>query len=209
MNNLLIADTYAKAGFQCYIPDYLNGDPVPQDMKTNPEVAKSFSMPSWRERHTSLQTRPALDALIQYLKQEKGVKKIYAIGYCFGARYVMDLILEGGDNMISKAAFAHPSQLRVPEDFEKLLNIPTSKRIPLLFLTCENDPQFPKESQAKADEMLEKLNNGSENTGRKMYKRVYYEGNDHGFAVRGDVSVEHVRKAKEDAFKQAVDWFRA
>jgi dienelactone hydrolase len=216
VNNLLLADAYATAGLQCYIPDYLNGDPVPQDMKTNPEVAKSFSMPAWRARHTSLQTRPALDACIQYLKEEKKVKKIYAIGYCFGARYVMDLILEGADgkgndSILSKAAFAHPSQLRVPEDFERLLEIPPSRRIPLLFLTCENDPQFPKEAQSKADEMLEKLNvttEGNEGNKKMMYKRVYYEGNDHGFAVRGDVSLEHVKKAKEDAFKQAVEWFK-
>lgn len=126
----------------------------------------------------------------------------------------MDLILEqrqeGGNPLMSKAAFAHPSQLKVPSDFEELIKmhkVDTSSVPPLLFLTCENDPQFPIESQQKADESLEQLNEGRVD-GKILYKRVYYAGNDHGFAVRGDVSKEHVKLAKEDAFKQAVQWFR-
>jgi dienelactone hydrolase len=168
-------------------------------------------MQDWRTRHTPAQTRPALDALIRYLEQEKGIKKIYPIGYCFGARSVMDLILEGSES-IGKAAFAHPSQLRVPDDFERLVDLQAKrdknsngKSIPpVLFLTCENDPQFPSEAQSIADEILEKFNVKDKEV---LYKRVYYAGNDHGFAIRGDISKEHVKKAKEDAFKQALEWF--
>lgn len=172
-------------------------------------------MEEWRTRHTPAHTRPALDALIRYLQQEKGIRKIYAIGYCFGARSVMDLILEGSEPIV-KAAFAHPSQLRVPDDFERLVDIyakqdrNTSNRKslpPLLFLTCENDPQFPLEAQSKSDEILGKLNNAKDGKEVLLYKRVYYAGNDHGFAVRGNISKEHVKKAKEDAFKQALEWF--
>lgn len=167
-------------------------------------------MQDWRTRHTAEHTRPALDALLQHLRQEKGVTKIYGIGYCFGARYIMDLIFE---NKLSKAAFAHPSQLRVPEDFGRLVEIHKEDKNgvpPLLFLTCEKDPQFPKEAQEKADEILSKLNddkNRANVNGKELYKRVYYPGNEHGFAVRGDTSQQHIKEAKEDAFKQALEWF--
>lgn len=85
----------------------------------------------------------------------------------------MDLAFEG---QIVAGALAHPSQLKVPEDLEKLANL--ERKVPMLFLTCERDAQFPKSpAQEKADEILSPL-------GDKLYKRVYYEDNDHGFAVR-------------------------
>lgn len=122
----------------------------------------------------------------------------------------MDLIFE---NKLSKAAFAHPSQLKVPEDFEHLLDLhkEDKNRVPpLLFLTCEKDPQFPLESQAKADDVLSKLNGVEDGGagGKVLYKRIFYPGNEHGFAVRGDISQQHIKEAKEDAFKQALEWFR-
>lgn len=40
--------------------------------------------------------------------------------------------------------------------------------------TCETDPQFPVDSQKKADEIFGDA---------KTYKRAYYAGNTHGFAV--------------------------
>lgn len=161
-------------------------------------------MADWRTQHTAAQTRPALDAVIRHLREEKGVTRLYGIGYCFGARYVMDLIFE---DKLAKAAFAHPSQLKVPEDFERLVELSKDdkqKVPPLLFLSCERDPQFPLEAQAKADEILTKLNSGD----GERYKRVYFPDNEHGFAVRGDISVRQVKEAKEDAFKQALAWFQ-
>ena len=52
---------------------------------------------------------------------------------------------------------------------------------PVLFNTCEVDPQFPIESQKIADELL---GDGKYSPG---YKRTYWDGCTHGFAVRGDI----------------------
>jgi dienelactone hydrolase len=44
-----------------------------------------------------------------------GATTFGATGYCFGARYAVDLALE---NVTKAIVMAHPSLLNVPEDFE-------------------------------------------------------------------------------------------
>lgn len=39
------------------------------------------------------------------------------------------------------------------------------------------------------------------------YKREYFAGCTHGFAVRGDLSIPAVKAGKEGAFKSSVEWF--
>jgi hypothetical protein len=53
--------------------------------------------------------------------------------------------------VINVAATSHPSNLKVPEDLEKLL---TTSRTPLLINAAEIDRQYPIESQLKGDEIL-------------------------------------------------------
>lgn len=89
------------------------------------------------------------------------------------ARYVVDLGLEG---LLKAGAVAHPSRLQVPDDLEKLKAL--ERKVPMLFLTCERDAQFPLTSSEKADEILGSL------TAQGLYRRVHYDDNDHGFAVR-------------------------
>lgn len=190
-NSKLIADGFAENGLLTYMPDIFNGDPVPPDYPNSP----NFSIDEWRPNHGPQQTRPALDATLQLLKKQ-GVGKIFAVGYCFGARYVFDVAFEG---TLRAAAVAHPSLLKVPEDFERLASL--EPKVPFLFNTCERDRQFPVESQAKADEILGPL-------GDKLYKRNYYPDIDHGFAIRGDLSKSHIKAAKEAAFNQTVEWFK-
>jgi hypothetical protein len=60
---------------------------------------------------------------------------------------------------------------------------------------------FPLEAQAKADEIL---GGGKFTPG---YKREYFEGCTHGFAVRGDMTNPQVKAGKEGAFKSTVEWF--
>jgi hypothetical protein len=62
---------------------------------------------------------------------------------------------------------------------------------------------FPVESQAKADEIL---------GGGKFvpgYKREYFAGCTHGFAVRGDMTNPAVKAGKEGSFKATVEYFLA
>ncbi|GJJ11185.1 hypothetical protein Clacol_005417 [Clathrus columnatus] len=96
------------------------------------------------------------------------------------------------------AATAHPSFLRVPEDQEKLLRL---SKAPILINGAEVDQQYPIESQLKGDEIL---GSGKYEPG---YKRIFWPGTTHGFAVRGDLNNPEVKMAKEGAFKATMEFF--
>ena len=72
-------------------------------------------------------------------------------------------------------------------------------KAPLLINSCEVDSRFPKEAQETADEILGKFAPG--------YKREYFGGCSHGFAVRGDLSDPKVKAGKEGSFKATAEWF--
>ncbi|KAH8116319.1 alpha/beta-hydrolase [Phellopilus nigrolimitatus] len=186
VNNRLLADDFAKNGFQTYIPDYLNGDPIES-------LDGTFNIADWFPNHQAAQTRPPLDKVIAGLK-ERGVTTFGATGYCFGARYSFDLAFDG---VLKAVVVSHPSLLQVPEDLVKF----KATGVPLLICSCEVDGQYPPEKQKIGDEIL-----GGGKTEAEGYKREYYAGNTHGFAVRGDLSVPEIKAAKEDSFKVAVEW---
>jgi len=191
INAQLIVDAFAENGFRTIAPDYLHDDPIPADA-LNP--GSTFDIGKWFPTHTQAETRPILDKVIAALKAE-GVTVFGATGYCFGGRYVFDLAF---DNIINAGVVAHPSLLQVPADLDTYFS---KSKAPLLINSCPVDSQFPPESSAKADEIL---GGGKFAPG---YKRNYYEGCTHGFAVRGDMSDEKVKAGKEGAFKETVEWF--
>lgn len=189
-NSLLLADDFARNGFQVYLPDLFGGDPVPVDA-LNP--GSNYDIMKWFPNHGQAQTRPVIDAVVKALK-EQGVTAIGASGYCYGGRYVFDLAFDG---VTAVSVVAHPSLLQL-EDLDKYA---ASAKAPLLINSCEVDTQFPAEKQAKADAVL---GDGKFAPG---YLRTYFDGCTHGFSVRGDMSDPKVKAGKEGAFKSSVEWF--
>ncbi|KAJ7701535.1 dienelactone hydrolase endo-1,3,1,4-beta-D-glucanase [Mycena rosella] len=186
-NNQLLADNFARNGFKTIVPDYLHGDGFPTDIMKTPGL---LDLPKWLSTHGTADTPPLLDSVIAALKAD-GVTSFGATGYCFGGRYVFDLAFDG---IISAASVAHPSLLQVPSDLEKYVVVATA---PLLINSCENNWQFTLEAQAQADKIF---------AGFQGYKREFFEGCTHGFAVRGDLSDVKVKAGKEGAFKATIAW---
>ncbi|KAG2354494.1 hypothetical protein BDR07DRAFT_1474372 [Suillus spraguei] len=192
INNKLLADDFAKNGFKVVAIDYLNGDSLAPDIMNSP----SFNFMEWLPKHGAEQTRPPLDKVIAALKAE-GVTKFGATGYCFGGRYTFDLAF---DNVIQCSVVAHPSLLTVPEDLEAYFS---KSQAPLLINSCEVDQMFPIAAQQKADEIF------ADGKFAPGYKREYFAGCTHGFAVRGDMSDPLIKAGKEGAFKGTVEFFLA
>jgi len=190
VNAQLLADDFARNGFQVYIPDYLNGDPIAPDAFGKPD----FDIMKWFANHGYEQTRPPLDAVINALKA-KGITTFAATGYCFGGKYAVILAQENGVKAIS---ISHPSLLDVPGDFDKIL---ATSHTAVQINSCEVDTQFPHEKQEITDKLL------GDGKYKHGYKRAYFPGCTHGFAVRGDLSDPKVKAGKEGAFKEAVEWF--
>ncbi|KAJ7066777.1 dienelactone hydrolase endo-1,3,1,4-beta-D-glucanase [Mycena belliarum] len=194
VNNQLLVDDFAKNGFKTILPDYLHGDPIPASVMvgvSDAMVGTVFDIGKWFTTHGTADTRPLLDKVIAALKAD-GVTTFGAVGYCFGGRYVFDLACDG---VISAAATSHPSLLQIPADLEKYV---ATAKAPLLINSCTVDSQFPIEAQAQADKIFASFAPG--------YKREYFEGCTHGFAVRGDLNDPKVKAAKEAAFAVTVEW---
>ena len=99
------------------------------------------------------------------------------------------------------------------------IEIQATSKAPLLINSCEVDPPFPPESQAKTDEMM---GGGKFAPG---YERTYWEGCTHGFAVKGDIvrirvksvfySIQRryqndpkTKEGKEGSFKATVEFYK-
>jgi len=196
INNRLMADDFSRNGFQVYMPDYFKGDPYPEDYLNNPDRKVDFNRDAWKAKHSIDTAWPAVREAMSNLK-EKGITEIGAVGFCYGAPFVMKLSHE---NSIKAGAFTHPSPLPLPDDFNILLE---KSNTAVLFNTCEDDTAFPAEAQAMADKML----GGGKY--KPVYQRTYWKGCTHGFAVRGDMSNPDVKAGKEGAFKATVEFFMA
>ncbi|KAK8015394.1 dienelactone hydrolase [Apiospora arundinis] len=88
-NSKLMADQFAANGYLTLIIDLFNGDPLSLNRPDD------FDFMAWLTKgatgdnpHTTEYVDPIVVEAIKYLKEQKGVKKIGGVGYCFGAKYV-------------------------------------------------------------------------------------------------------------------------
>ncbi|KIW00050.1 uncharacterized protein PV09_08397 [Verruconis gallopava] len=186
-NNRLLADDFAAAGYTTVIPDIFHGDPVPADA-LGPQAKAPFDLMKWFHSHPPERVEPVLQAAIKGMKEEYGVKKLGAVGYCFGGRYVVRFL---GNGLIDAGFGAHVSFVS-DEEFDAVKG-------PLSLACAEVDQIFPTEKRHKTEEILAKLG--------IPYESRVFSGTNHGFAVRCDLSDPKQKYAKEAAFTQATLWF--
>lgn len=149
------------------------------------ETAKSFLIDMWLARHTEEKVLPILHKVIDGAKDEfadavSNGGGIYAVGYCFGGKYILLLGAErkpvaaggggggffgGGEAQkpadveagaatqgpfIKAGALAHAT-LVAREDFEGV-------KVPLSIVCVENDPLFPDDVRKFGEDSLSKAN---------------------------------------------------
>ncbi|KZT70799.1 hypothetical protein DAEQUDRAFT_764368 [Daedalea quercina L-15889] len=168
IDSQLLADDFARNGYRTVVPDYLNNDPVPEDAFDAPG---RYDLSSWLRAHGEDVWKPVMDALVATLKAG-GVARIATASVA--------------------TAIAHPSLLK-PEHLERYRD---ESKAPLLINGCEIDPAFPRDLQAKADEIFKDFAPG--------YERLYWEGCTHGFAERADFNHSKSKAGKEGAFEATV-----
>ncbi|KAF7542107.1 hypothetical protein G7054_g14 [Neopestalotiopsis clavispora] len=184
------------------------------------EAAKSFMIDMWLARHTEEKVLPILEKVIDAAKAEfadavAAGNGVYAVGYCFGARYVLLLAAErqqlqsgwGGTSKpedeeagktntkgpyIKAGALAHAT-LVSPDDFFNL-------KVPVSLVCVENDPMFPDEVRMAGEDTLNK--EGVE------HEVQVYPGVPHGFAVVGDYADAHIKDAQVTAYEQMLKWIK-
>lgn len=93
-NSQLLADEFAANGYLTVIPDLFGGDAI----KIGDMEAGKVDLPSWIAKHQTEHVDPIVEASIKYVKEELGIKKVGAVGYCFGGKVsCVELIRSGID----------------------------------------------------------------------------------------------------------------
>ncbi|KAI1399160.1 dienelactone hydrolase [Hypoxylon fuscum] len=186
-NSKLMADQYAANGYLCIVIDLFNGDALPENFSADFDLMKWLAQGSTGDNpHTAEAIDPIVAEAIKWLKSEKGIKKLGAVGYCYGAKFVARHFPD-----IQVGYFAHPSF--VTED--ELAGF----KAPLSIAAAEADSIFTTELRHKSEAILSKSG--------YPYQMFLYSQVVHGFSVRCDLSKKVERLAKDQAFLQAVAWF--
>ncbi|CRG87039.1 hypothetical protein PISL3812_04053 [Talaromyces islandicus] len=185
INAQLIADQFAANGYFVIMPDIFHGDPVQLNKPAGFDIGK------WKLNHGTEKIDPIVEACVQELRTKYNTKKIGAVGYCFGAKYVVRH-LHPEQGKIDAGYLAHPSFVDADE-FKALTG-------PVAISAAETDAIFPAEKRHESESILKELGT--------PYQINLYSGVEHGFAVRGDPKNPVARYAKESAFLQAVQWFK-
>ncbi|KAJ7161846.1 dienelactone hydrolase family-domain-containing protein [Mycena crocata] len=183
VNNQLIQDYFASHGFTVLGIDYFLGDAY--YLHTDEE---GFDFMTW----VGEKRKKADEITPKWLEE---VRKLYgsdtkycAVGYCFGAPFVMNL---GATDDIMAAAFAHPGLL----DENHFKNL----KQPLLMSCAESDFTFPTDLRRRAEDILVER--------KAQYEIQVFSGVEHGFAVRGDLANPDIRWAKEECARGIIGWF--
>jgi dienelactone hydrolase len=171
------------------MPDLFEGDPISLNPPKDFDFMKWLTTSGPSGGHTYKQVDGLVEAVIKEMKTNLGVKKIGAVGYCFGAKYVARFMT--GGKGIDVGYMAHPSFVEADE--VKALTGPLS------IAAAETDQIFPAEKRRETEDILKDM--------KIPYQISLYSDVEHGFAVRGDISKKPVKYAKEAAFLQAVAWF--
>ncbi|KAI1418655.1 alpha/beta-hydrolase [Hypoxylon sp. FL1857] len=240
-NNQIQADKFADEGFVVVMPDLFEGNPAPNSNSPVPdseiqgtsfldkiklkaaELAKSFVIDEWLARHTEEKVMPILEKVIEACKGEFADAVgngggIYAVGYCFGGRYILLLASERGrvqtgwggtqkpadeeageganttkkGPYIKAGALAHAT-LVSPDDFRGL-------KVPVTLVCVESDPMFPDEVREAGEKIM-----STENVEHEV---SVYPGVPHGFAVIGDYDDANIQDAQVTAFEQMLRWIK-
>ncbi|KAL9108556.1 MAG: hypothetical protein Q9227_006642 [Pyrenula ochraceoflavens] len=186
-NAQLIADQFAANGYFVVMPDLFHGDPIPLNRPDDFDIQKWLKGPPG---HLPPRVDPVVDAAIVEMRTKYGCKKIGAVGYCFGAKYVVRH-LRPDMGKVDVGYCAHPSFV----DADELKDI----KGPLSISAAETDQIFPPEKRHETEQILPET--------KQPYQINLFSGVQHGFAVRAEIKEKPAKYAKEMAFLQAVQFF--
>lgn len=199
LNNQLLADQYAQEGFYVVMPDLFNGDAIGENqLNPRPGFDPKAFFGAWFPNHTTVQVDPIIEAVRSAIAEQYKPKFSAASGYCYGTKYCIRMLGTETSNLQSAALF-HPSFTDLAE-----VNAIIGTKQTVFVCAPDNDSAYTKELRHQTEDIFKE----KADTLGFRYKCSLLHGVGHGFAVRGDISDPWIKLAKEQAFADAVEWFK-
>jgi dienelactone hydrolase len=190
-NHRLLADTFAKElPATVYVGDFLEESGF---SNLSPEELKNVDFPKFAAFNNKEKRFPQILAMAEHLRKE--YKKVFVIGYCWGAWGAAMLAAKKG--LIDGVSLNHPSRLEIPQDLENLT-------ASTLIVAPYTDSAFPQKDRITAEKIFDE----KATKDKLFFKISVYPGFVHGFAARGDTDDVFMKEAVEDAKTETVIFFR-
>lgn len=173
----------------------------------------------YRDKATTV--RPRVLSFFRALATSHPDLPVGAAGYCWGGQWTVELCQgrhlttpptnttttedqgrSGGHGkpLIVCGFTAHPSRLKIPNDFEAV-------ELPLSVAASGVDAQIPIEKAKVIENVLAAKTAKTKDAGVE-HEFVLYEGVHHGFAIRADETDKHEAESGQRAEEQAIQWFQ-
>lgn len=153
------------------------------------------------------------DPILKYTRNVKkdlpAGAKLGVCGFCWGGypstKLCTEASFEGGDERLIDAQFcAHPSALKVPD---MVVDAVVNFKVPYSMALGTKDFVLTKTQAEQTEAALRQKTEGA-GEGEFAFEVQYYQDCQHGFAVRAKPGDEVQEKAAEDAYAQAIAWFK-
>ncbi|KAI4260487.1 MAG: hypothetical protein L6R42_004033 [Xanthoria sp. 1 TBL-2021] len=227
-NSRLLCDTYAeRAGVLVYLPEFQDGHHLPLSLMTDMGTMTSGENSMLKKIPSALRvaynmapflyltrpsvTTPRVQSFFASLRSSSSSVSsfpVFAAGFCWGGLYAITLthstsITTEGKPLVDAAFTAHPSNLSLPGDIEKVER-------PLSVCQGTQDFVLDMKGVKQIEQVLEKKNQvgAGDGTANGRHEIQIVEGAKHGFAVRGNPDDELEMGQAQRAEDQAVAWFK-
>ena len=187
----LICDQLADLGYFVILPDFFKKDGyVIKDLSIWLlwKILKRVNANTWEKRKDDF-----TNVLFPYL-QNKGVKRIGVLGFCWGAYMAFGA---SADERVNAGVSIHPSLDRWKE---KPIQLAEGVKSPQLLLAAGNDHKVVKEGGIIETTLKQKF-------GEKAYAKTFKEMK-HGWFVRGDIKKPNIARDVKEAMDLTVDYFQ-
>lgn len=219
VNNRILADTYAEAGYRVYLPDFMVGASVPLYFLTSIERLTSWSsltnivskpydlfwivvgMSPFIWHNLPAYSHQRIVSFIEKIRaapvDEDKDLPVMAAGFCWGGKHVIMLTQQSEAHLVDGVFTAHPSALTLPLDIDNV-------RKPVSIAVGTKDNWLSLDQIREVKKTFGRLD--KEVPGMKS-EVITYDGATHGFSVRIDMENPNQVEQAQKAEQQAIDWF--